>query len=76
MKHVHKTTTLPPQPSELRDTIEQIGIARFVSRINSGVIPNEAGYAALERFVEDAKRRPLISRLTSVMLGNKDTYTR
>lgn len=73
MKTVHKNTL--SAAAELQGTIEQIGIARFVSRINSGVIPNEAGYAALERFVEDAKRRPLLSKLTSVVLGNKDSYT-
>lgn len=58
----------------LQRTIEQIGIARFVGRINSGVIPSEQGYAAVEHFVEDAKKRPLLSKLSHLVLGRTDTY--
>jgi hypothetical protein len=61
---------------ELLKTIEQIGIARFVGRINSGVIPSEMGYAAVEHFVTHAKERPLLSKLTHLVLGRVDTYAR
>lgn len=74
MKKAHLNVTVSPQDEELQRTIEQIGIARFVGRINSGVIPSERGYAAVEHFVAHAKKRPLLSKLTHLMLGRADSY--
>lgn len=60
--------------SELQVTIKQIGIARFVGRINSGVIPSDEGYAVVETFVAEAKERPLLSKVTKFVLGSDDSY--
>ncbi|MFW5333260.1 hypothetical protein [Hydrogenophaga sp. ZJX-1] len=59
---------------ELLKTIEQIGIARFVGRINAGVIPTEQGYAAVEHFVAHAKERPFVSKVAHMVLGRVDSY--
>lgn len=59
---------------ELLQTIEQIGIARFVGRINAGVIPTEQGYAAVEHFVSHAKERPFASKVAHMVLGRVDSY--
>lgn len=64
-----------PDAEELQRTIKQIGIARFVGRVNSGVIPSDEGYAAVEAYVEEAKKRPLLSKITMMMLGNRDSYS-
>lgn len=61
--------------SELQVTFKQIGIARFVGRINSGIIPPDEGYAVVETFVEKAKERPFLSRVTKFVLGSNDSYT-
>ena len=67
--------------SELADTnenlveeIRKIGLARFVGRINAGVIDASAGYSAVERFNLDERRRPLVSRLTHIFIGREDPY--
>ncbi len=75
MKNVYSEADLAAYDKELQQMIEQIGIARFVGRINSGVIPSDTGYAAVEHFVSHAKQRPLLSRLTYLMLGRADAYT-
>ena len=59
---------------ELQATIHQIGIARFVGRINSGLIPNDEGYAVVESFVEEAKQRPILSKVTKFVLNSNDSY--
>lgn len=59
---------------ELQLTLKQIGIARFVGRINSGVIPSSEGYDAVEAYVENAQQRPFLSKLTSVLLNRSDSY--
>ncbi len=74
MKNAHSEADFSSYDEELQRTIEQIGIARFVGRINSGVIPSERGYAAVEHFVAQAKQRPLLSKLTYMVLGRIDTY--
>lgn len=66
--------SLPPNAEDLQQTIKQIGIARFVGRINSGVIPSSTGYKAVQAFVGDAERRPFASRLTRLILKNGDSY--
>jgi uncharacterized protein (DUF2062 family) len=60
---------------ELLQLIEDIGVARFVGRINAGVVSSELGYAALEYFVSQAKERPLASKVAHAMLGRSDTYS-
>ena len=60
--------------ADLERTLQQIGLARFVARINSGVIPRDKGYAAVERYVTTARQRPLLSKLTHFVLGRSDAY--
>lgn len=59
---------------ELQLTLKQIGIARFVGRINSGVIPSSEGYDAVEAYVENAQQRPFLSKLTCALLNRSDSY--
>lgn len=76
MKKSHSHLDQVSYELELQKTIEEIGIARFVGRVNSGVIPSDKGYAAVEKFVSHAKERPLLSRLSYFMLGRADKYAR
>lgn len=57
---------------ELEATIRDIGVARFVGRINSGVVETEVGYKALDRYVAKTKERPVLSRLASFLLDKED----
>jgi len=57
---------------ELEATIRDIGVARFVGRINSGVVETEVGYKALDRYVAKTKERPALSRLASFLLDKED----
>jgi hypothetical protein len=70
----------PEEPSaevlELQETLKKIGLARFIGRINSGVIPDHAGYEAVQNFVSDEQSRPLLSLFTQALLGRTDSYTR
>lgn len=59
---------------ELLQLIEDIGVARFVGRINAGVVSSEHGYAALEYFVDKAKERPLASKVAHAVFGRVDSY--
>ncbi len=76
-----------PEPSEQDSTksaledqgqldvlIATIGLARFVGRINSGLIDERKGYDAVARFMQHAHRRPFLSRLSHAMLGRTDTF--
>lgn len=57
---------------ELEATIRDIGVARFVGRINSGVVETEVGYKALDSYVAKTKQRPALSRLASFLLDKDD----
>jgi len=58
----------------LDKTLAEIGVARFVGRINAGVIESTEGYEAVERLVSREKARPLLSRLSHAILGKTDTF--
>lgn len=58
----------------LQDTIKEIGLARFVGRINSGVIPSDVGLEAVEFFVTQREHRPFVSRLVHSVLGRRDSF--
>lgn len=73
MKHAYVDNSGTSSSEELQKMIEQIGIARFVGRINSGLIPRESGYDAVKQFIAYAKERPLLSRLTRSVLRRTDT---
>jgi len=65
------------QLQALEDEIEKIGVARFVGRINSGVVEPEIGYLAVDSYVaREQNDRPLLSKLTHLLLGQSDTYSR
>jgi hypothetical protein len=74
MSQDHVESAVLSYDPELLKTIEQIGIARFVGRINAGVIPAEQGYAAVEHFVSHAKERPFVSKVAHMVLGRVDSY--
>lgn len=59
---------------ELLSEIKRIGLARFVGRINAGLIDAAAGYAAVERFARQERKRPLISTISQVLMGRSDSY--
>lgn len=60
----------------LDETLKEIGVARFVGRINSGVIDSVAGYKALERYALQQSDRPLLSRLSHLLMDRLDTFDR
>ena len=66
----------PEEIAELQGTISEIGLARFIGRIDSGVIPASAGYEAVEHFVLHEKSRPFLSKLTQAVLGRPDSYSK
>ena len=55
--------------------LSRIGVARFVGRINSGVIEPTLGYKCLERLVEAESKRPWPSRLSHLLTGHKDSFS-
>ena len=59
---------------DLEDTIKKIGVARFVGRINSGVVDAEAGYEAVDRYLSHERDRPFWSRVAEAVLSKKDVY--
>lgn len=60
--------------ADLQKTIESIGLARFIGRINSGGIPTDLGNAAVERFIASEQSRPLLSVLSQTLFGRRDSY--
>jgi hypothetical protein len=60
----------------LAATLREIGVARFIGRINSGVIDSTEGYKALERYAVEVEDRPLLSRLSHLLMGRQDTFGR
>ena len=54
--------------------IHEIGLARFVGRIQSGVVSTDTGYEAVDQFVAAEKRRPFLSRLGQALVGRTDAY--
>lgn len=58
----------------LEAKISEIGLARFVGRINSGLIPPSLGYEAVQNFLAHEKQRPFLSRLTQALVGRTDAY--
>lgn len=58
----------------LQAKIAEIGLARFVGRVSSGLVPAELGYEAIDHFVAREKQRPFLSRLTQVLVGRRDAY--
>ena len=69
-----QTEVKPSEVQELEHTIEKIGVARFVGRINSGLVEPEIGYKVVNSFVSRESNRPLLSRLSHLLLGRSDTY--
>lgn len=61
---------------QLQATIQEIGIARFVGRISSGVIPSREGHQAVEQYVAQEKSRPLLSKVSHFVLGRTDPYSK
>jgi len=59
---------------KLDKTIQEIGVYRFVGRINSGLIDATEGYDAVSRAIAHDDRRPLLSRLSHALLGRIDTF--
>jgi hypothetical protein len=60
------------QVGELVVEIQRIGLARFVGRINAGMIDSDDGYRAVERFTSSERTRPLLSRLSHLLVGRRD----
>ena len=54
--------------------LRDIGMARFVGRINAGVIPSEVGLEVINAFVSAEERRPFVSRLAHSVLGRRDSF--
>lgn len=59
---------------ELRGTLKEIGVARFVGRINAGLIDYETGFLTVREFVASEKERPLLSRVAQFVTGRNDVY--
>lgn len=64
------------EAGRLDETVREIGVARFVGRINSGVIDPTPGYAAVERLANEQSERPFLSKVAHALLGRRDTFTR
>lgn len=60
--------------AELDTLLLQIGLARFVGRVHSGLLPREAGYAAIERHAVHERGRPLVSQVVQALMGREDSY--
>ena len=60
--------------AQMAETIREIGVARFVGRINSGVVDPETGYQAVEAYIANQKHRPFLSRWAAALLNRPDVY--
>jgi hypothetical protein len=72
------TTTHTPTTNaeELQRTIKEIGLARFVGRIQSGFVAEEEGYNAVDAYVDNARKRPLLSQIVHAILNRQDVYSK
>lgn len=61
---------------ELHQLIRRIGVARFVGRVNSGLLSPTDGYKAIESYMSLERRRPIASRLAHLLLHRDDSYLR
>ena len=64
------------EAGRLDETVRKIGVARFVGRINSGVIDPTPGYKAVERLASEQSERPFLSKVAHALLGRRDTFTK
>ncbi len=71
-----KKSTADVELGVLFSQLQSIGVARFVGRINSGVIEPEAGYKCVEMLVEAEEKRPWVSRISHLLTGHSDTFTK
>lgn len=76
MKHPSQSAKSVPELNEvlveqLGGVIDDIGVTRFVGRIQSGLIDSAAGYAALSRFIAEQERRPLLSEVADVIFSRR-----
>lgn len=76
MKHLSQNAQSTLQPNEesverLGGLIDDIGVTRFVGRIQSGLIDSAAGYVALSRFTAEQERRPLLSEVADVLFSRQ-----
>lgn len=62
----------PRAIEDMQKTIREIGLARFVGRINSGLIEPVSGYRAVDCYVATQTERPFFSKLTHFILGKDD----
>jgi hypothetical protein len=70
------TSNLEGSRADLLAAIDEIGLARFVGRINSGVVSAEEGYAAVEQYIADGKERSFVSKVVHAVFGRSDSYQR
>lgn len=68
------STLPPPSVDSLVTEIRRIGLARFVSRVNAGVVSPDLGYMAIHTYLNSERERPLVSRLTHLLVGRQDTF--
>lgn len=61
---------------QLDSTVREIGVARFLGRINSGMIDPTRGFQAIERLAQEERERPLMSKLSHLLLGRRDAFHR
>lgn len=60
---------------DLKQVLRDIGIARFASRMDSGIIDPVAGDYVLGWYVQEARKRPLLSKLAHFIAGREDNFT-
>ena len=70
------STTIPRNYTreEHKRAIEEIGVARFVGRINSEVVESDVAYQVLQDYIAASKKRPWPSKLTRLILGCDEPY--
>lgn len=65
LRHTRRPDAIDDMDDDLDAQFADIGMARFVGRINSGLIDAQKGYQAVERLVHPQKR--LSYRLLAVL---------
>lgn len=81
MKHPSRIAPSVPEANEalveqLGTVIDDIGVTRFVGRVQSGLIDAAAGYAALSRFTAQQEKRPLLSEVADVIFSRRVSHHR
>lgn len=70
----HEQEVAIAELQELKEQVRKLGAARFVGRINGGIISPGLGYEALQAVADERGNRSFLVRLARAISGTPDTF--